>query len=602
MKKQIVFIFTTLLFYAVFCGLIYADEASEKTPNISFTETTFDFGSVYQGEKVEHIFKFKNTGDGELIIDRVRASCGCTAAILSDTALPSDEEGEIEVTFNSAGYVGRIAQSISVQSNDPLNPTVVFKITGEVKVEIEVKPTSVQFGNIQQNTRAVSRLEIIQRGDEELLIDKITTDKSYIKIDSFEKREQRGKNIYSLDVALTPEAPEGRFIGRLEVLTNSKRRPRVLIGAQGNILPAASKQNNKNEIQIGYFYERGCLDCDKAHDVLQSLKTEFPAIVVIEYDITTRENMQLNETLCQLYGVPEEKRLIAPTIFIGKNYVIGKGITKEKVVELIGKYPKGATLPLEDVVESGDIAENSIAARFQQFGIFAIIAAGLLDGVNPCAFATIIFFISYLTILKRKGREIILVGIAFTSSIFITYFLIGVGLFEFLKHMTFLKHFIRILYALVAALTFFLGIFSFIDFIKCRRGKPTQSILQLPRFLKDKIHSTIREKAGFKRYIFAAFIIGFIISVLELACTGQVYLPTIVYATGISDLKFSAYTYLLLYNLMFIIPLIVIFISAYFGAKAIHLSDTLGRSMALIKLLLSVLFFIFTAFLVTLII
>jgi hypothetical protein len=60
--------------------------------------------------------------------------------------------------------------------------------------------------------------------------------------------------------------------------------------------------------------------------------------------------------------------------------------------------------------------------------------------------------------------------------------------------------------------------------------------------------------------------------------------------------------YLLLYNIMFITPLIVIFILAYFGATAIDLSDTLGKNMALIKLLLSALFFIFAAFLTMLII
>ncbi len=723
-KKQLVFIFTALLFLAICCTLTYCEPdvtdlhnqsvKIDKAPNIYFSETAFDFGFVYQGEKVEHIFKFKNIGDTGLTIDKVRASCGCTAAVISDTYIPPSGEGEIKATFNTAGYIGRQSQSIYVQTNDPLNPTIVLQVKGEVKIEIKVSPHSIQFGDIPPHTSAVSRIEIIQKGEQALIIDKIKTHSNYIKIDKVEKRIHQGKNIYSLDVSLTPKTPAGRFFDRLEVYTNLERKPLILIGAQGRILgdimlsperiifktvpgekkvssvtissedddfeirkvestikylsvelipietfkkyridlnidtkipvglidgeiivytnrpretelripvlgqiikPALSDtftglqgsastqtQTRSNEIQIGYFFERGCLDCEHVHSLLQSLQEEFPSITIEEYDIGVRENMGLNEALCEIYGIPEEKRLITPTIFVGKDYLIGKGITRQKIIELTNKYPKGASLPLEEAAKSADVAESSIADRFQHFGIFAIIAAGLLDGVNPCAFATIIFFISYLTILKRKGREIVIVGIAFTSAIFITYFLIGIGLLEFLKYLTFLKHFTKFLYVLVAALTFLLGILSFWDFLKSRKGKATESVLQLPRFLKNKIHSTIKEQANLRRYVLAAFITGFIVSILEMACTGQVYLPTIVYATGISDLRFAAYISLLLYNIMFITPLIVIFILAYFGATAIDLSDTLGKNMALIKLLLSILFFIFTAFLVMLLI
>ncbi len=248
------------------------------------------------------------------------------------------------------------------------------------------------------------------------------------------------------------------------------------------------------------------------------------------------------------------------------------------------------------------MAEKSIVDRFRSFGVLAIIGAGLLDGINPCAFATIIFFISYLAILKRKGREIVIVGIVFTSAVFITYFLIGIGIFEFLNYLAFLKTFTKFVYGIVGILTLILGVLSLVDYFKCKRGKAKEILLQLPTFLKNRIHSTIKEHAGLKRYVLAAFITGVIVSILELSCTGQVYLPTIVYATGISKLKFNAYMYLLLYNFMFIVPLLVIFILAYFGTTSIGLSDILGKNIALIKLLTSLLFFVFTAFLIMMLI
>ncbi|MDD5454719.1 MAG: DUF1573 domain-containing protein [Candidatus Ratteibacteria bacterium] len=695
MKKQVVFTFpVVLVFLLAFCGV--ACPESDKSPNISFSETVFDFGFVYQGEEVTHSFKFQNIGEDTLKIIQVRASCGCSKAEAPIKEIAPGEFGEISVVFNTAGYKGKQTQSISISSNDPLNPTIRLALKGEVKLEVEIEPLHLSLGDIPKYTQITKQFKIIQRGEQELLVNAVTVDNKYLNIDSVEKTENFGKNIYLVSITLSKDAPAGNLVGRIKIETNLKRHSVIWTSLQAKILghikispgrlilktspgenevfpivlstegdnfeilkmesslkyitakmvtlekfreyrldvgvtpetPIGSSSGDikiytncpgetelkvpvivwvseelgEKIIEIGYFFERGCLDCDKAHDILQSLKAKFSTIKIKEYDIGSRENMQLNEAFCEIYDVPEDKRLIAPSIFIGNDYLIGKGITEEKVVELVKKYPDGVTLPLAKAKAMMDAAESGIAGRFQQFGVLAIIAAGLLDGINPCAFATIIFFISYLAILKRKGREIIIVGIAFTAAIFITYFLIGIGLFEFLKHLTFIKHFTKILYALVAAFTLFLGILSFWDFIKCRKGKASESILQLPRFLKDKIHSTIKEKAHLTRYVLAAFITGFIVSVLELACTGQVYLPTIVYATGISDLRFAAYIYLLLYNIMFIAPLIVIFILAYWGTTAIGLSDALGRSMAVIKLLLSVLFFIFTAFLVVLII
>ncbi len=713
MKKFLPFIIATLSFLAVFFGLACAETdltdsqnqntGIDKVPNISFSETVFDFGSVYQGEEVIHAFKFQNAGDATLNISRVQASCGCSRAEASLKEITPGQSGEIEVTFRTAGFKGRQSKNVYVYSNDPLNPTVKLYIKGEVKLEVEVKPRTLMFGDVAKRARITKQIEISQKGEKELLINKVTADKKYLQIDGIEKKEQNGKNVYLVKVTLALDqsafdsvvnSPASRryLSDVIEINTNLERQKKILIPTQARILPDITLSPERiifktapgekkissviisskgddfeiqkvestikylsaelftlekfkkyridfsldksappgsirgnvivfttcpgetelripvfgeiivKPIQIGYFFERGCLDCDHAHSILQSLKVEFPAITIKEYDIGVRENMQLDEELCEICGVPEEKRLIAPAIFIGKDYLAGKGITREKIVELIQKYPDGVSLPLEEAAQRADKAETSIAARFQRFGVFAIIAAGFLDGVNPCAFAAIIFFISYLTILKRKGREILIVGIAFTSAVFITYFLIGIGLFEFLKYLSVLQKFTKFLYAIVAALTLLLGILSFLDFLKCRKGKATESALQLPRFLKNKIHSTIKEQANFKKYVLTAFITGLIISVLELACTGQVYLPTIVYATGISDLRFSAYIYLLLYNLMFITPLIVIFILAYFGATAIDLSDVLGKNMALIKLSLSILFFIFTAFLIILIV
>ena len=115
--------------------------------------------------------------------------------------------------------------------------------------------------------------------------------------------------------------------------------------------------------------------------------------------------------------------------------------------------------------------------------------------------------------------------------------------------------------------------------------------LQLPGFLKKNIHRVIREKSRSHHYVIAAVVAGAIISLLEFTCTGQVYLPTILFVAKVPSLRGSAISYLVLYNLMFIIPLLVIFGAAYWGVSSEQFSFFLQKRASTIKLLTALLFF-----------
>lgn len=688
MKRLLSFIaFVIAVLYTAFTSsILMAEEAKINGASIYFAEPVFDFGSVWQGEAVTHKFEFQNVGNETLKIDRVRASCGCSKAEASVKEVPPGKSGYIEVVFNSEGYRNRQSKTVYVYSNDPKNSMTQVELRSNVKIEVEIKPRTISFGDVPKHSQVTRQLEIIQRGEEELIIEKVKADSKYLTIDSVSKKGV-AKKVYSIKCSLREDVPAGIFVGRIDIYTNLERKSRIMVPVQARVLgdiqisperlmfsvphsaervfpvtlstsgdnfevlgvegienltaqvstiekfkeykidfildPDASPglmdgevkvytscpgeeeitipvvgRIIKNAVEIGYFSERGCLECEQVHRILKHLRRITPFVLLREYDIDSIKNMRLNETLCEIYGVPEEQRLVTPAIFVGDDFLIGKSITKEKIERLVDKYKGGAALPLDMGVPKEKRIEERIVERFRSFGPFAIMGAGLLDGVNPCAFATIIFLISYLALIKRKGKELVVVGITFTLAVFITYLLIGIGLFEFLHYMTFLKTFAKILYGVIAVLAFVLGVFSLSDYFKCRRGEAKDIDLQLPNFLKKRIKATIKEHAGVRRYVLAAFVTGFVVSILELSCTGQVYLPTIVYATSISELRVNAYGYLILYNFMFIVPLIVVFILAYFGTTSINLSDFLGKNIAIIKLLTAILFFLFTVFLV----
>lgn len=98
----------------------------EEYPVIQFESMEHDFGTIKQGDKVEHIFKFTNTGKNDLFVLDVRPSCGCTAPEWTKTAVKKDDKGEIKIIFNSANKEGEQHKTImlltnTMQGNEILN-------------------------------------------------------------------------------------------------------------------------------------------------------------------------------------------------------------------------------------------------------------------------------------------------------------------------------------------------------------------------------------------------------------------------------------------------------------------------------------------------
>ncbi len=108
-----------------------ADQIS-NAPDIQFSETSFDFGEVKEGEVVTHTFKVTNNGKSNLVLRRVRASCGCTASQPDRDVLAPGATANIPVSFNTRGGNGRPIQSITVYSTDPRKSTMLLRISANV--------------------------------------------------------------------------------------------------------------------------------------------------------------------------------------------------------------------------------------------------------------------------------------------------------------------------------------------------------------------------------------------------------------------------------------------------------------------------------------
>jgi len=280
-----------------------------------------------------------------------------------------------------------------------------------------------------------------------------------------------------------------------------------------------------------------------------------------------------------------------PRRLLGEAALMGEELHADNLEALVARHADvGAEPAWKDGASSRTAAASGIIERFRSFSISTVLVAGLVDGLNPCAFATLVFFISYLALVGRGGREVLMAGIAFAAGVFVTYLGVGFGMLRILAILPFLDAASRWLYGLTAVLCLLLAVGSLHDWWQARRGRATEMHLKMPNRLRRWVNRTIREGARARAFVPVTITTGAVVSVIELACTGQVYLPTILFVLGIPQMQVRAGLYLVLYNLMFILPLVVVFLLAHFGTTSRQLSLLFHRHLAKIKLATAALF------------
>lgn len=126
--------------------------SASAAPKLAIDAPIFDFGTITQGKKVEHVFTLKNTGDAPLRIKQVRPSCGCTAVNISSATIQPGGKGEIRSSFNSAKFSGKVKKEIAVETNDPATPSYNLTLSGIIQEEIEIIPKTLDFGRMKTTT------------------------------------------------------------------------------------------------------------------------------------------------------------------------------------------------------------------------------------------------------------------------------------------------------------------------------------------------------------------------------------------------------------------------------------------------------------------
>jgi cytochrome c biogenesis protein CcdA len=327
---------------------------------------------------------------------------------------------------------------------------------------------------------------------------------------------------------------------------------------------------NVDGVRVYYFYGEGCPVCAGVKPFIDA--AEGCGLSVERFEVYgNRSNMLLLQDYFDKFNVPKCRRGV-PAVFTSDSYLVGSGIAVE-----LHNFVNASRQAVSNEAEAVAVDNAAKAGEFDGFSLLTLTVAALVDSVNPCSMA-ILFFLMAGLLMFRKREKALKVGLAFTLSVFVANLLFGLGILTAIGITSFSSMF-KVVAGAVAIVT---GVLLVKDCFWYRRGGFT---MEVPSFLKPYLKRRLsRAFFGKDSSILAAFAIGFLVSSFEVPCTGGPYFYVL---ASVADeaLRLQTLPVLLYYNLVFVLPLLVITALLYFGS--VHVERARGwqeRNKPLINL------------------
>ncbi len=205
--------------------LLLAATAAGQPKIQSSQGTTLDFGEYYQGQKAERIVTIRNAGTDTLRITDVKAQCGCTATFMSNRTLAPSAQGDLSITFNTAGYNGKVTKEVFISSNDPTTPKLTLQFSASVMQLLSLVPGSFMFDNsIVDSTYTKTIIVTNPSSKQPVKILGVDSKFDQIKVTLMKNELAPGEQT-QLQAVFHPIRP-GTYNGVVELTTDSPRQPK----------------------------------------------------------------------------------------------------------------------------------------------------------------------------------------------------------------------------------------------------------------------------------------------------------------------------------------------------------------------------------------
>lgn len=312
--------------------------------------------------------------------------------------------------------------------------------------------------------------------------------------------------------------------------------------------------DENSTIDLVMFYGKGCPHCTQEESFLDQLEEKYPELIVTRYEVYyNQRNRILFKQMSDAFGT--ELRGV-PTTFIDKKVLIGftNKIGQSIEEEVKRCIDEGCISPMDIIKDEVSIIEDdkSPAGLFEirSLTIPAVIGAAAVDAINPCAFAVLIILLATILTAKQK-KKVLWAGLAFTTSIYISYFLMGLGLFSVIR----VSGLTSLFYKVVAVLAIFIGLFNLKDYLWYGKW----FVMEVPMSWRPKLKMLLKGITS----VPGAFLIGFVISLFLLPCTSGPYI-VILGLLAKATTRNYALALLVLYNFIFVLPMLLITFAIYF--------------------------------------
>lgn len=326
----------------------------------------------------------------------------------------------------------------------------------------------------------------------------------------------------------------------------------ILLSLACFVSPANAEKENENLHQkVYYFWGTGCAHCKNVvkSGILEEVgSSEFVDVYSLEV-YNNQTNRELYHYFADKLGISVKDRgipfLVIEVEGCGENYSYLMG--DSAIIENLKEKVFGCS-PVEEIDPGRTSSDNKNAERIT---LWSIIIAALVDSINPCAFGVLIFLLATMLSMSSPKRAL-KYGLLYVLIIFIVYFSAGMGLMKILMNYSDAMNYVILAAAIIVLIG---GIIEIKDFFWYGKGVS----LRIPSRVKPFL-----ERISKKGTVWAVILLGIVVALVELPCTGGIYLAIL---SVMHVNKTFGVGYLFLYNLIFVLPLLAMVVFAYFGTK-----------------------------------
>lgn len=204
--------------------------ASQAAPKVQVDPMVIDLGTIDEGNSFERFLEVKNVGDGVLVVEEVKTSCGCTAAAVDGTTeLKAGQSQKVKVTFNSKGQQeGDITKKLTVTTNDPAQKSTEVTLKAKIHVPVRWNPKYLQLDAVNPKAGFEKVVSVQADGDLKLgvkdafIVGGKTLDQpsQLFDVKQLPSKTVEGRSQFDFTIKLRPGAKPQKISEQLVVLTN----------------------------------------------------------------------------------------------------------------------------------------------------------------------------------------------------------------------------------------------------------------------------------------------------------------------------------------------------------------------------------------------